>query len=269
MVIGPLVIALPRLFFLLGVAAGMLAAYLVERRHGTRVETPLWWSLVLGLLAARAAYVLTHLPAFALQPWSALYLWQGGYVALVGVGAALAVLMLAAQRRGYAWRHLCAPFVVAVALWGGLSWVTQALQQATTRPLPTIALQTLGGDSVQLAAFEGQPVVVNLWATWCPPCRREMPMLAAAQDAYPQVHFLFVNQAENRSTIRHYMASQGLKLDNVLLDSSRDVSRHFNVRGLPTTLMFDARGMLVGSHLGLLTRPVLDDYLAQMSSRTR
>lgn len=267
MVIGPLVIPLPRLFFMLGIAVGMLASWIVERRSGTSIEKPLWWSLVVGLLVARGAYVLAHVNAFAAKPWMALYLWQGGYMPIVGALAALAVLMFAARRRGHAWQHLCVPFVAAVALWGGLSWVTQALQQATTKPLPAMTLQTLGGDSVQLTAFKGQPVVINLWATWCPPCRREMPMLAAAQEARPQVHFLFVNQAESRATIRNYLATQNLNLDNVLLDSSRDVTRHFAVRGLPTTLFFNAKGMLVDSHLGMLTRPVLGDYLAGLQAR--
>src|SRR3546814_7473677 len=64
----------------------------------------------------------------------------------------------------------------------------------------------------------GEPMVVNLWATWCPPCRREMPVLAKAQEERGDVTFVFVNQGESESEIRDYLRESHLQLSNVLLD---------------------------------------------------
>ena len=78
---------------------------------------------------------------------------------------------------------------------------------------------------VQLADYQGGPLVINLWATWCPPCRREMPVLENAQRMRPDVTFLFVNQAESMQSVSTYLATQGLNLDNVLFDASGRVAR--------------------------------------------
>src|SRR3546814_14561413 len=68
------------------------------------------------------------------------------------------------------------------------------------------------------ALFRSRPMVLNLWATWCPPCRREMPVLEQAQGRYPGVVFVLVNQGEDRGTIHRYLDRAGLDLDHVLLD---------------------------------------------------
>lgn len=268
MVIGPLVIALPRLFFLLGLVAAMIATRVVERRLvGPSAEKLLWLALLIGLLVARLGFVLTHLDVFARQPLHALYLWQGGFMPLLGVLAScVTVALLWWRSRQYTGRQLLAPLVAALLVWGGLSWVTQALRQATSQPLPAVTLQQLDGQPLALASLAGQPVVLNIWATWCPPCRREMPMLAQAQRQYPGVHFVFVNQGEGRATISNYLTAEQLQLDNVLLDTGAHVSRQFGVRGLPTTLFFNARGELVTSHLGMLTQAILGDYLGTLTT---
>lgn len=265
MALGPFVISLPRLFLLLGLAAAVITAYGVERRTGVSVRKPLWWSLLIGLLAARLGYMLTHLAAFEARPWEALYLWQGGYSAMLGVLAAVAVVVLAsASRNGYPPRRLFAPLLVGVTVWGGLGWVNDALTQGTDYPLPELTVESLDGEPVSLASFRGQPVVLNLWASWCPPCRREMPVLEAAQQKRPDVEFLFVNQGEGLPAVSQYLWIEELRLRNVLLDPGGRVGRHFNAPGLPTTLFFDAEGELVDTHLGALTGATLGDYLSEL-----
>ena len=69
-----------------------------------------------------------------------------------------------------------------------------------------------------LAGFIGTPTVLNLWATWCPPCRREMPVLQQAQGANPDVNFVFINQGEKADDIQGFIDRQGLTLRNVLVD---------------------------------------------------
>jgi thiol-disulfide isomerase/thioredoxin len=264
MAFGPFVIALPRLFLFLGVLSAALTAWLWERRSGASIEKPLWWSLLVGLVAARIGYVATHLPDFQNQPLQALYVWQDGYLPVVGVAAAIATVLWLALRNDRRIVPMLAPLLVGITVWGGASWLSHALTSATRPPLPEISVIDIHGQSQTLSSFKGKPVVLNLWATWCPPCRREMPVLAHAQQAQPDVHFLFVNQGEGSEKISRYLVREQLKLDNVLLDAGGTIGRYFAAPGLPTTLFFDADGQLVRTHVGELSRARLGDYVSAL-----
>ena len=144
--------------------------------------------------------------------------------------------------------------------------VAMALSAATQQPLPALVLAGLQGQPVALQQFAGKPVVLNLWATWCPPCRREMPVLAAAQQRHPDVHFVFANQGESAQKVQAFLAGDRLALDNVLLDAHGEVARHFGHRALPTTLFFDARGMLADVRIGEVSHATLTERLARLGA---
>ena len=95
--------------------------------------------------------------------------------------------------------------------------------------------------AVALRAYGGKPLVLNVWATWCPPCRRELPAFAQAQQAYPEVNFVFADQGERAEVVATYLRRQGLQLYNVLLDRSMATMRATGVKALPNTLFFDGR----------------------------
>ncbi|MEO7056552.1 MAG: TlpA disulfide reductase family protein, partial [Caldimonas sp.] len=132
----------------------------------------------------------------------------------------------------------------------------------TQQKLPSLAFTTLEGPSRQLDAFVGKPTVVNLWATWCPPCVREMPMLQQAQAQRPDVNFVFLNQGESRAQVSAWLKLHGLPLDNVLLDDKRAASAAFQQKGYPTTMFFQADGSLVSVRLGELSAATLSDKLS-------
>src|SRR5690606_8358689 len=100
-------------------------------------------------------------------------------------------------------------------------------------------------------------------ATWCPPCRREMPVLAAAQQRETGVDFIFINQGESAHTVTDYLATEQLQLRNVLLDNPMRLSQAMGVQGMPTTLFFDATGNLVHTHMGELSTATLRRGLEQ------
>ena len=135
------------------------------------------------------------------------------------------------------------------------SLVLHSLEQGTR--LPELTLRDVQGQPLELREKLGRPMVINLWATWCPPCRREMPVLAEAQRAHPGVTFVFANQGEGAGEVSAYLASQALQLDNVLLDSDGALGQLVGSRALPTTLFYNAEGRLLGSHLGELSRASL------------
>jgi thiol-disulfide isomerase/thioredoxin len=151
--------------------------------------------------------------------------------------------------------------LVFVAIFGAIR-----LMENTT--LPKGALTTLAGEPVDLAALAaGRPMVVNLWATWCPPCRREMPLLAAAQKQEAGVRFVFVNQGEGGATAQRYFTAAGMDSANVVLDPGAGIAREIGSMGLPTTLFYDATGRLVDTHLGELSTDALADKLDRLRPR--
>jgi thiol-disulfide isomerase/thioredoxin len=119
---------------------------------------------------------------------------------------------------------------------------------------------------VALHDYRGRPLVINIWATWCPPCRREMPVLQQAQHDYPHVTFLFVNQGETPENVSTFMATTGLMLSHVLFDGTGELARRVGSMALPTTLFYNAEGRLVGSHLGELSRASLRHALEPFES---
>jgi thiol-disulfide isomerase/thioredoxin len=150
--------------------------------------------------------------------------------------------------------------------WGGMFAAISMMENTT---LPKVPLTTLAGDPADLAKLAtGKPMVVNLWATWCPPCRREMPVLAAAQKQEAEVRFVFVNQGENAVTAQRYLAAAGLELSNVLLDPGARMGPEVGSGGLPTTLFYGADGRLSDTHVGQLTAGSLASKLDRLRSRS-
>src|SRR5690554_5842175 len=135
------------------------------------------------------------------------------------------------------------------------------LPEQAVVPLPDLQLVGFDERPVSLSSYKGQPIVLNLWATWCPPCRREMPVLEQAQSDYPEVAFVLVNQGESAGEVGDFLTAQGLELEHVLLDPFSRAMHEVGSRGLPTTLFFDAEGRLVDSHMGELTMPSLRNTL--------
>ena len=136
---------------------------------------------------------------------------------------------------------------------------------APGRAAPEIELTTLDGQTIALSDLYGQPVLVNFFATWCGPCREEMPYLQAVEDnqAYRDAGFrlLEVNIQENPATVRKFMTENNLDM-TVLLDSDVAAARAYNVDGIPASFFIDRNGIIqkvkIGAYasLGALERDV-------------
>ena len=112
-------------------------------------------------------------------------------------------------------------------------------------------LTTLDGKVVKLSELTGKVVLVNFWATWCGPCKEEMPSLARLQMQLDPGQFalMTVTTDLHRQGIVHFLSQLGLNLP-VLFDEDQEVSRSFMVRGLPTTIVIAQDGTLVGRAVG-------------------
>jgi thiol-disulfide isomerase/thioredoxin len=118
---------------------------------------------------------------------------------------------------------------------------------------PQIALQVVGGGTSNLAAERGKVVVVNFWATWCEPCKSEMPGLQRLADGLRDRPFVLysVDLQEDAQQIEAYQRQYGLKLYAVL-DENGEVTRAYGVRALPATFVIDQQGVLRQQRLGPL-----------------
>lgn len=131
-------------------------------------------------------------------------------------------------------------------------------------PAPGLKLLTPNGDSLQLDAQLGSVVVLNFWATWCGPCRTEMPLLQSAADQYVGDGLLVwgVNFDETAEQVQGFADELSIEFP-LLLDPGGAVQERYRVRGYPTTAFVDREGKLAAYHIGVLTAEQLDSYLDQ------
>ncbi len=130
---------------------------------------------------------------------------------------------------------------------------------------PDFTLVQLKGDPLTLSSFRGKPVLINFWATWCPPCRRELPALQAAYTAYQgKIGFIAVNVKEDAATVAALVDELGLTFP-IALDPDGQVSDvAYEVRGIPTTIFVDAFGVVAARHVGPLDETTIENYLAPL-----
>ncbi|HEX4944936.1 MAG TPA: TlpA disulfide reductase family protein [Usitatibacteraceae bacterium] len=118
---------------------------------------------------------------------------------------------------------------------------------------PDITLETVGGGKVRLADLRGKVVVVNFWATWCPPCKREMPSLQRLSELLKgePVEVIAINAGEDDEDIERFRAGMDPPLTfRLALDRNGDAMQAFAVHGLPTTLVIDRKGRIAFHALG-------------------
>jgi len=116
------------------------------------------------------------------------------------------------------------------------------------RPAPAISLADTSGHSVELSELQGKLVIVNLWATWCGPCLREMPSLERLQSRLGErVAVLAVSEDRGgNKSVEPFIAKLGLKSVKVYIDPKSEVGHAFGVRGLPTSFLIDREGKVFG-----------------------
>jgi thiol-disulfide isomerase/thioredoxin len=263
--IGPLALSSALLALLFGIIAALAVAGFLARRGHADAGNALYLALGVGLLTARIAYVAGWWPQYVQQPLSMLNIRDQGFDPIAGALGLLAAAALIGWRRPPLRRPLAAGVAVGIAAWAFAGLLAYKLTAASHPALPALALRDLDGREVSLQTLRGQPSVINLWATWCGPCRREMPVLAEAQRTMPQVRFVFADQGESAAAVKQFMRVQRLALEHVLIDGNLDLSNHYNARGYPTTLFLDADGRLRDMHIGELSRATLAERLQRIT----
>jgi len=253
--VGPLAIPWVRfqvaLVLLVLWGAAEVLARRVDRRLAAWGQNAVW----VGLLGARLGFVLENASVYVKDPLSVLYVWQGGFDPWWGILTGGGYTLMTLPK--HLWRYALLAGVAALLAAGLLL----GRRGTEGERLPDLALPALGGAEVRLGDFRGKPLVLNAWATWCPPCRRELPMMARLARENPDVRFVFVSQGEGPLAVRNFLEAEGLEVPWVLLDPETKLSQALGVQGLPTTFFFDREGRLVARHPGELSEALLLGYL--------
>ena len=137
---------------------------------------------------------------------------------------------------------------------------------AVGQPAPPLALSDLAGQIVTLNTYQGHPLIVNFWATWCAPCREEMPLLQQVHNAHQRAGLIVLgisqDSAERLTAVRTYWTQSGWSFPS-LLDPDGAVARRYQVFLLPSTIFINAQGVVTAMHRGPINATQIEQYLAK------
>ncbi|MGH2460787.1 MAG: TlpA family protein disulfide reductase [Chloroflexota bacterium] len=156
--------------------------------------------------------------------------------------------------------------LVGFAVWvlqGGMSPAVGVPRVGSSAP--NFTLERVDGQKVSLESYRGRTVIVNFWATWCPPCRSEMPAIDAAAKADPGVVVLAVDLEEGPLPVRAYAEQLGLSF-SPLLDTSGKVTALYHVDSLPSSFFIGADGTVRAINVGAMDQRMIDADLKRSTS---
>jgi len=162
--------------------------------------------------------------------------------------------------------------VLGVAAWAMLSYLkspagveTAAIPLRVAFPAPELGLTDLQGNLVSLADYLGQVVLVNLWATWCPPCRAEMPILQKYYEVHREDNFviLALEEGEPANEVASFVQSQALTFP-VWTDPTLQATAVFRSPGLPSSYLIDAGGTVRLAWAGAINLENLERYVTPL-----
>ena len=139
-------------------------------------------------------------------------------------------------------------------------------QPAVDHPAPDFTLTRFDtGEKVSLSELRGKPVILNFWATWCGPCRAEMPALQAAHERYgDDLQIVGVDQGEEGAVVKKFLDEFGISFP-ILLDPDMTVGHTYRILGLPTTFFIDSQGIIRQVHAGQLNSAILAEGIVEIA----
>lgn len=134
-----------------------------------------------------------------------------------------------------------------------------------TKPMPLVeiapdfTLENMAGEKVSMSELKGSPVFLNFWASWCRPCREEMPDIEKIQQVYEKkgLKVFAINAREDRETVEKFKKNTGVEVP-ILLDATGDVMKLYKIFGLPVSYFIDREGKVVATIMGKMAYEDMD-----------
>ena len=139
-------------------------------------------------------------------------------------------------------------------------------QPAVDHPAPDFTLIRFDtGEKVSLSELRGKPMILNFWATWCRPCRAEMPALQTAYERYgDDLLVVGVDQGEEGAVVGPFLEEFGISFP-ILLNGDMTVGREYRILGLPTTFFIDSQGVIRRIHAGEINSAILAEGIVDIA----
>lgn len=132
---------------------------------------------------------------------------------------------------------------------------------------PEIEVTNTKGRTVALTDFAGEPVVINFWATWCPPCRAELPVFdKLAKEYRKKISFMMIDLGEEKDKVTSFVKKGGFSFP-VYFDPLGKAGAAYSVRAIPQTVVIDADGNVAATHVGSLNEKTLRGLIAPVLGR--
>ena len=142
---------------------------------------------------------------------------------------------------------------------------SSSIDSSTGQKAIDFTLTDLDGKKVSLKDFRGKSVYLNFWATWCPPCRAEMPEIEKVYQQYKDKDFvvLAVDLGEDKNTVKNFIRQNKYNF-KVLLDSDQSVASQYNISAIPVSYFIDKDGNVVAKRVGALSEEEMQSYVTQL-----
>ena len=158
--------------------------------------------------------------------------------------------------------------IAGVFLLSSLTGGNQVIRPIRTgEQISSFSLMDLQGKRVNISDYAGHDVLINAWATWCPPCRAEMPLLESFYEAHRQEGFslVAVNAGEAQPTVASFISQNGFSFP-VLLDGNTNTLSRLGINSFPTSVLIGPDGTIKATHIGMFTTESLDAEIASQLS---
>lgn len=147
-----------------------------------------------------------------------------------------------------------------------LSINTLSANTSDKKKAPDFALKTLEGKTVKLSDYKGKIIIIDFWATWCPPCRKGIPDLIELQKAYSKdlvIVGISLDQERTLKDLKPFIENYGINYP-VVLGNEKVVKDYGGVNAIPTSFVVDQKGFIIDSHVGLVPKSVYEDKIKML-----